>query len=216
MDEYLSEKEQLERLRQWWSENGWYLIGGVAIGALALFGWNQYTGYQERRSEEAAALYLNLQQAVAEDRAAEAEQLLERLRADYGGNAYTDQAGLMMARMHMTATAPDRAAAELRYVMENSDDPDLALVARLRLARVLAYREQYQDALALLEVSNVGHFAGAYREVAGDIHYALGDYAAARAAYLQALSGPGADALDRNLVQMKLNQLDSAAAAEAA
>lgn len=212
MDEYLSEKEQLERIRQWWSENGWYLIGGVAIGALGLFGWNQYQSYQERRAEEAAALYLNLQQAAAEDRTAEAEQLLARLRSDYAGNAYTDQAGLMVARLHLLATATDRAATELRYVMENSEDPDLALIARLRLARVLAYREQYQDALALLDVENVGNFAGAYSEVAGDIHYALGDLDAARAAYLQALSGPGSDALDRNLVQMKLNQLDSAAA----
>ena len=37
------------------SRRGWYLIGGVAIGALGLFGWNQFQGYQVRRAEEAAA-----------------------------------------------------------------------------------------------------------------------------------------------------------------
>ena len=41
MDEFLSEKEQIEQIREWWRENGWYLIGGVAIGVLGLLGWNR-------------------------------------------------------------------------------------------------------------------------------------------------------------------------------
>ena len=49
MDEYLSDKEQVERLRQWWRENGWFLIGGVALGLLALYGYNQYFAYQDRQ-----------------------------------------------------------------------------------------------------------------------------------------------------------------------
>jgi len=158
------------------------------------------------------APYLVLERAVAEERRAEVEQLLGRLRSEYAGSAYTDQAGLLVARYHMFASAPDRAAEELRYVMENSKDADLALIARLRLARVLAYREQYQEALALLGIGNAGQFTGAFSEVAGDIHYALGDYDAARAAYLRALASPGSEALDRNLLQMKLNDLESAAA----
>ena len=45
MDENLTDNERVEQLKAWWRENGWFLIGGVALGALALFGWNQYTAY---------------------------------------------------------------------------------------------------------------------------------------------------------------------------
>ncbi len=42
MDDLLSEKEQIEKMRAWWSDYGWYVIGGVALGAIILFGINQY------------------------------------------------------------------------------------------------------------------------------------------------------------------------------
>ena len=57
MDDYLSDKEQVERLRQWWRENGWFLIGGVALGGLAILAYNQYFAYLDRQGEGASALY---------------------------------------------------------------------------------------------------------------------------------------------------------------
>ena len=84
------------------------------------------------------------------------------------------------------------------------------MVARLRLARVLAYREQYQEALALLDVPMPGQFAGRIAEIRGDIHVALGETDAARTAYLEAIVTPGAELLDRNFLQMKLADLPGA------
>ena len=39
MDDLLSEKEQIEQIRSWWSTYGGYVILGVAAGALLLFGF---------------------------------------------------------------------------------------------------------------------------------------------------------------------------------
>ena len=206
MDEYLSEKEQIERLREWWRENGWYLISGVALGALLLFGWNQYQAYQNREAEGAGALYQSLKVAVEGSKTEEATALLNQLREEHPASAYTDQAGLLIARM-LLITSPERAAAELRFVMDTTDDRELAMVARLRLARVLAYREQYDEALQLLNVEDPGQFAGRLNEVKGDIYVARGETEAARVAYLSALTASGAEVLDRNFLQMKLNDL---------
>ena len=74
----------------------------------------------------------------------------------------------------------------------------------LRLARVLAYRDQHQEALALLERAEPGQFAGRIAEIRGDIHVALGETDAARTAYLEAMVASGAELLDRRFLQMKL------------
>jgi len=211
VDEFLSDNEQVERLRVWWRDNGWFVLGGVALGFLILFGWRQYGAFQDTKAEEAAAFYQGVKAATEEKNEVEAATLLARLRSDYSSSAYTPQAGLLVASSLLIA-APDRAAEELRRVMDESrKDPELAMIARLRLARVLAYREQYDEALKVLAVTDAGQFAGRLSEVKGDIQAALGHVDEARAAYLAAMVADGSELLDRNFVQMKLNDLPGAA-----
>ena len=220
MDEYLSDKEQVERMRQWWRENGWFLIGGVALGLLGLYGYNQYFAYRDRQSEDAAALYAAIKQETEDGDTAGAATQLAEMRSQFPDHVYTHQAALLLASAEIV-TAPDDAAEKLRFTMEHSDDPELAMVARLRLARVLAYRDRHQEALALLDVPEPGQFGGRIAEIRGDIHVALGETDAARTAYLQAMVAPGAELLDRSFLQMKLSDLpgtvpEPAPAAEAA
>lgn len=209
MDEYLSEKEQLERIREWWRENGWYLVAGAALGAVALFGFRQYQNYVEARAEAAAALYLDLQDVLEDDDRTAAEALLAELRDEHPDSPYTDQAGMLIAGYLLT-TEPSRAADELRFVMERTEDRDLGRIARLRLARVLMYQDRHDEALRLLDVPDLGPFEAQYSEAEGDAHYALGNIDAARAAYEEALRAPGAEWVNRTFVEMKLDSLEVA------
>ena len=211
MDDYLSDKEQVERLRQWWRENGWFLIGGVALGGLAIFGYNQYFAYLDRQGESASALYEIVKQESDAGDTADAEARFAELRSQFPSHAYTHQAALLLASAEIV-TAPDAAAEKLKFTMDNSDDPELAMVARLRLARVLAYRDRPQEALEVLNVAEPGQFAGRIAEIKGDIHAGLGETDAARTAYLEAMVAPGAELLDRGFLQMKLSDLPGAAA----
>jgi predicted negative regulator of RcsB-dependent stress response len=227
VDDYLSDKEQVERLRQWWRENGWFLIGGVALGGLAILGYNQYFAYKDRQGENAAALYALVKSEVEDGDTSEAETRFNALRNEFPHHAYTHQAALLLASAEVVTspddlasaevvTSPDAAAEKLKFTMENSEDDELAMVARLRLARVLAYRDRKQEALALLNVAEPGQFAGRIAEIKGDIHAAAGEADAARTAYLEAMVAPGAELLDRGFLQMKLSDLPGSAPAAAA
>ena len=61
--------------------------------------------------------------------------------------------------------------------MEHTKDAELALVARLRLARVQIAQKKPDAALATLNGLKAGAFEPRYHEVLGDAYYAKGDKA---------------------------------------
>jgi predicted negative regulator of RcsB-dependent stress response len=206
MDEFLSEKEQIEMIRQWWRENRWLLIGGAVIASLGYFGWNQYVAYQNRVAENAAALYQELRQVVEDDDREQADAILAELAADHSSSAYLDQARLLVAEDNLVRDT-ERSISELTAVVEQSRDAGMVNIARLRLARVLAYDEQYDRALDVLNVSDAGQFEPRYSEIRGDIHAAMDNVEAAIGAYTDALIGAGNGAVNAELLQLKLNDL---------
>lgn len=206
MDEYLSEKEQIERIKEWWRENGWYLIGGAALAGLGYLGFNQYQAYTSRVAEEAAALYRELGVVLEDDDRASADDLLARLETEYSGSPYLDQARFLIAEANLIRDT-DRAIDELESVVEHDADPGLVNIARLRLARVLAWDQQFDRALEVLSIDDPGAFEARFNEVRGDILAAMGDSEAAISAYTDALLASGNGTINREFLQLKLNDL---------
>lgn len=215
MDEFLSEKEQLEQIREWWKEYGWYLIGGAALGGVLLLGWTQYQSNQQQRVEAASALYDELAGAVLDRAVVRATELLAELRADHASSPYADQAGLLVAALRLDEQRPETAVDELRFVLDRTDDAELALVIRQRLARLLLHMERYDETLALLDDVEPSRFSGRFSELRGDVYLAQGDVDRARTAYMEAFNAEYTDVLDRNLLQMKIDDLPVAAIADA-
>ena len=60
MDDLLSEKEQLDQFRSWWSEYGAFVIGGIVIGAGMLFGINYYQDTKLQAQLDASTAYETL------------------------------------------------------------------------------------------------------------------------------------------------------------
>jgi predicted negative regulator of RcsB-dependent stress response len=206
VDEYLSEKEQIEQIKQWWNDYGWYLLGGAALALAGLFGFNQYRAYQDGIVEAQAALYHELRQALDDDDRQIADDLLSQLESEHAGSAYLDQARMLVAEDNLIRDT-DRSISELEAVVAETQDSSIVKVARLRLARVLAYDEQYDRALTVLNVADAGEFEARFSEVRGDIHSATGNLEAAMSAYTEALLGSGTGSINRDLLQLKLNDL---------
>jgi len=207
MDDYMSEKEQVEALRQWWNANGRYVIAGLVVGVAGVTGWQQWELHQTRLAQAASDSYEAVQQAVVAGDAEAAATLAETLRTAYPRTAYPAQAALLTAMAWVEASDLDRAATDLAWAMEHSGDAALAHVARLRLARVQLALGEVAAADATLAVESAGAFEPLFDEVRGDVAYARGDLAAARAAYARALEGMGSGIGDRQGVEMKMQDV---------
>jgi len=139
---------------------------------------------------------------------------LGELERDYPSSPYADQAKLLAARVYVEGNELDKAAQELAIVMNQSKDHELALVARMRLARVEIAQSKPDAALATLNAAEPGAFAARYHEVRGDAWYAKGDRPAALKEYRSAAGSP--DLGDAALLDLKIADLAADAPAASA
>src|SRR5262245_44152735 len=81
VEDYLSEREQAEALREWWKENWRWIVGGVALGFALLIGWTQWNAYRDARAEDAAKHFEDVKAALAKQDVEGASRLLTELVA---------------------------------------------------------------------------------------------------------------------------------------
>lgn len=206
--EELSEKEQLELMRSWWSENGLYVIGGIVLGIAILFGWNQWRDSISTSQLEASEMYEVVMTNVGDGNAEAAATAAASLFDAHPDSIYTSQGRLAMARLYMDKGRDQDAVLVLQQLVEEDGNSEVGLVGRLRLAKVLLYQDKAEDVVTLLEGHLDNAFAARYNEVLGDAYAALGSIAKADAAYNAALADVAASrTIDSNLIQLKINDL---------
>ena len=125
-------------------------------------------------------------------------------------------AELALARFHVEEGKFAEAAKYLADVMNSSEDEQLQLVARLRLARVQRAEGKLDEALATLNGAQPGGYAPAYAVVRGDVLLEKGDRAGALAAYREAMAAKDDGQVDRELLQLKIDDAGGGAEGAAA
>ncbi len=204
----LSEKEQIDLIREWWKENGTFVIAGIVLGVGGIVGFNLWKSSQLETRISASTQYEALTEEVAGNRVEPAEAIADAIQAEHAETIYADQARLAMARLYMDQGRDQDAAQQLQGLIDSGNSEEIRMVARLRLAKVNLYQGKPEAVLALLEGFENSGFAARYSEAIGDAHVALGNYAEAEAAYLTAINAPDAgQVLDQALLQMKIVDL---------
>jgi predicted negative regulator of RcsB-dependent stress response len=209
VEDYLSDKEQWERVKAWLRDNGIWVIAGIAVGAAGLAGYRWYQDHVDAQGNQAATKYSAAVDAFGKGDRTQAFVLLGELERDYASSPYVDQGRLMAARVYVDSGDLDKAANELTTVIDHSKDPDLALIARLRLARVEISGNKPDAALASLNGLQAGAFESRYHEIMGDAYYAKGDKTNALKEYLKAKMGDLGGTADTQQLDLKISDLSA-------
>ena len=211
VEEYLTDRDQEEAFRNWWRENWSWILGGIVLGLVLLGGWQYWKAHSAKRAASAAQLYQDFRGALDRKDMDAANSTLGALVADYKKSPYTQQSRLLLAKKHVEDGKFDEALPLLQAVSNESVDDELAWVARLRSARVLIQQGKHDEALNLLSPEKAGAFSAQVREIRGDAQVAKGNAEGARAEYAAALTanigGRGEGAIDRTLLEMKLQDV---------
>lgn len=212
MSDYLSDKEQWEQIRAWIRVNTPWVAAGVAIAVVAVGAYRWWHSYLDERGVRAGALYTQMITALERNDRSGAFARLGELERQFPSSAYSDQGKMLAARVFVEENELDKAAHELATVMD-SKDRALALVARLRLARVQLSQGKPDQAIATLNGTDPGAFAARYHAVRGDAYFAKGDKAAALKEYHSARDA--VDPGDSALLDLKIADLTASVPAAA-
>lgn len=215
MEEYVSESQQIEQLKRQAAENGPWLLAGVALAALAVFGYGQWQRWQESKLLRASARYGQVLESLAKDDRPGAVKLADGLRADYARTPYADQADLAVARALVEADDLNAAETRLEAVVRDTTDDALRVLARYRLARVQRAEGKAALALKTLDAGPALGFESAFAELRGDIAADRGDRGAAVKYYTAAASGIADGLVSRDALDMKLTAFGAALPADA-
>ncbi|MEO7010653.1 MAG: tetratricopeptide repeat protein [Caldimonas sp.] len=212
----LEEQEQLDQLKAFWTRYGnlitWALI--AVLGAFAA--WNGWNYWQRDQGVKAGSMFDELDAAAQAGDADRAGRVFADMKSRYPRTAFTEQGGLLAAKVQAEKGQTAAAEATLAWLGDNATEDEYKTVARLRLAGLLLDAKKYDEALKQLDGAGAKEFAPLVDDRRGDILLAQGKKDDAKAAYLKAWSAMDPKVDYRRLIEAKLNVLGVDPAAGAA
>lgn len=220
MSDHITEEEQIEAFKRWWTENGRSIVVGILVAVVGYVGWQGWQSQQQQSIDEASLLFEDLMEAavvepgqvITQEQYLKVDSLAQELKDDYASSLYASDAALWVAKLAVEHDELERAQTELQWVVDK-DHQGLGLIARMRLAQVQYAQQQFDAALSTLNGTDPDTYAGAYAELKGDIYVAQDKQDAARTAYQTAFDDAAAtQSSRREIIQMKLDNIPATGA----
>jgi len=210
----LEEQEQLDQLKAFWKQYGnlitWLLV--VVLGGFAA--WNGWNLWQRDQAVKAGSMFDELDKAAQAGEASKAAGIFKDMQERFARTAFTQQGGLLAAKVAFEKGQPDVAIAALGWVADNAVEDEYRTIARLRLAGVLADQKKYDEALKQLDAAGAHEFEALVADRRGDVLMALGKKDEAKAAWQKAYTAMDGKVEYRRLVEAKLTAIGAAPPAE--
>ncbi len=213
MSEYLSEEEQIERLKKWLRSYGGSILMGILLALIAFFGWQYWQNRQAKIHVETMTQYQAIvEQSVkaSEDKSSQSRFIsnVQQLVKSQPESVFAFNALLLQAKV--IADKGEWVGAEKalsQAVGLEIKDQGLKAIAWLRLARVQVAQNKLDVALTTLKNVTDPAFLPSADELRGDILIEKKDTAGAKAAYESAWASLVKRQQSRQLLKIKMNTL---------
>lgn len=183
----MSDKEQMQMVKAWWKEYGYYLLFTVIIFMAVNIGWRYWHRSHNAALEYSSAIYMQMLVSATEQKKDEETTLFgERLINDYSKSPYASLAALLLAKNAVEKGDLKLALEKLQFAMKKAPSKNIRQLARIRAARVLIAMKKSQEALDVLKSVDDKDYLAETNEVVGDAYLDLGKVKEAEQAYRKA------------------------------
>lgn len=207
MSVYMTEAEQLESIKKWWSKHGNFVSLVLSLILFGILGYRYYNWHQEKVTQQASVAYENMMVALSNQNNKAVQSYAHELIKNHNGSVYADAAHMTLAKLYMAKNNLNKGTAELQTVAQNSHMLALKQIAKIRIARILAANKSYTEALAQLSMIDDKTYLPVINELKGDIYGAKGQYQEAMNSYKLALKEVKNNEMGNLFLEMKTNEM---------
>jgi predicted negative regulator of RcsB-dependent stress response len=200
----MSDKEEVQMVKAWWKEYGYYILFTVLFVLAANFGWRRYQQHQDMRLEQASTVYMQMLNFLEQKKNDEVKLFGEKLIKDHEKSVYASLAALFLAKIAVHNGDLKLADEKLKFVIKRIADKKIRQIARIRDARVLIAMKKSQEAVDLLEHIDDKSYLADINEVLGDALLDIGKIDEAEQAYKKAKSMNDNNKLQSPLLKIKM------------
>jgi predicted negative regulator of RcsB-dependent stress response len=211
VSDYLTDEEQMARLKTWWEQYGRALVAALVLGVAGVIGWRWYDDTRQVDIAAASDLYADYLDTEGEAR----EQFARNIAEQIPESAYHSLVLMRSARDSVAAEDFEMAETHLRSALAAADSDVLNDLINVRLAKVLQQRDKADEALQTLAQVRGEGFRPVVAELQGDIHLSRGERALAHESYKSALEGVADVQRSTQRALLELKVLDTADAVDA-
>jgi predicted negative regulator of RcsB-dependent stress response len=211
VSDYLTDEEQVARLKTWWEQYGRTVVIALVLGVTGVIGWRWYNETRQVDIAAASDLYADYMDTEGTAR----EQFAETIAEQIPESAYHVLVLIRSARDSVAAEDYETAESQLRLALAAADGDVLTDLVNVRLAKVLQQQDKADEALATLASVRGEGFRPVVAELKGDIHLGRGERALAHEAYKSALESVVDQPRNTQRPLLELKVLDTADAVDA-
>lgn len=209
MSVYMTEEEQIQVIKKWWSRYSSPILVIISIGMLAMSGYKYWTWHHEKVLAEASNVYEHLMVSFSNHEVDASRDFAHQLVKQYPKTVYADVARLTLAKLEVESEQFDKAKDLLSEVVLHSQVSALKQIAKIRIARLLLAKKDFNKALEQITVIDDPAYLAVVNELKGDIFAQQHHYQKAIQSYKQAIEEAKQRGLGNLFLEMKTNELAS-------